>query len=421
MGVTYCGSSVQFSRGVWKAISEAAVKLKELDVCIGSAEEDAWHSLRRPASPICTWIRMSDAHGWDCQSHPCAVRALAKSPRLTLPSGRIVPYLPMCCEPCGFTFRSAHPRLKYLLLANSFLLPEVDFLALHPALECLYLRTEQPLVFSPSTQLRLLSISQITLVVSPTAVSSHLRLTHLWLRDIPHLSGAMVVEAAHAVSGTLRWLESDNFDEEAYSILLEDILVLLRSAPALDELGILGYPTYYPPPPNWTAKDLVGWDVTPQPMVPFIEQRSGKSVGTTVQAASESFGVPDGVHVQRAAHIGALANAATRGPEWSWPQPRQVVLVPEAVIWLELILGYGSRLSLKVKIIRRSTKILALTAPITIAKTEIPMIQSASDLSSPFRHPAKPHCRLHGIQRTKPDSHLHGFQRTKPGMTIRKR
>ncbi|KAJ6557573.1 hypothetical protein B0H19DRAFT_1148122 [Mycena capillaripes] len=318
----YRGRSVCFSADIWTSISRASVNLQELDVSIQSSEEHWFRSITD--TPFCNLrilrIRMKDAHGWDCENLKKVLDTLYDLEELSL-------HLPLCCGPRGLTFHSTHPRLRRFSFSSSFLIPEVDFLARHPGLECLYLDTEQPFAFSPLNQLRVLSVDQSTLLRLPTAVSSHTQLTHLRLRRMPHLSVPMVGEAVRAVARTLRCLELDEIDRRANFILLKHIVPLLSSAPALEELGILGLSSY-PPPPNWTAKKLckflavfdrtvplvalrfgdhfktgellppallnnfgrlpprlkyIGWDVTPRPMVYVIERRAKKNVGSAVE------------------------------------------------------------------------------------------------------------------------------------------
>jgi hypothetical protein len=112
------------------------------------------------------------------------------------------------------------------------------------------------LMFSPKSQLRALSISQITLMSSPAVVSAHTRLTHLRLRGMPYLSTPTVADLVACVARTLRCLELDEVNTDAYAALLEHIVPLLRTAPALEELGIIALSSY-PSPPDWTAQDLV--------------------------------------------------------------------------------------------------------------------------------------------------------------------
>jgi hypothetical protein len=74
---------------------------------------------------------------------------------------------------------------------------------------------------------------------------------------MPYLSTSTVADLVAYVTRTLRCLELDEVTADAYAALLEHIVPLLRTAPALEELGIIGFSGNWDSPLKWTAQDLV--------------------------------------------------------------------------------------------------------------------------------------------------------------------
>ncbi|KAJ6564040.1 hypothetical protein B0H19DRAFT_1140232 [Mycena capillaripes] len=317
------GRFVRFPSEVWEAISGVSVNLRELDISIRLSNQDAWLCITQTSFPNLHVLKLdiTDAHGWDFEHLQKFRDTLSDLEELSL-------FLPICCGPFGLTLHSTHPRLKRFSLSSSRLLRglDIDFLVRHPAIEYLYLETEQPLVFSSASQLRALSIDSDTLLTSPGAVFSHAQLTHLRLRRMPDPCEPRVGDAVRAVASSLRCLEFDEVDEDEYAWLLEHILPLLHSTPVLEELGILGS-SDSPPSLNRTADDLrdllavladvvslialrvadhyrtgellpptllddfgylpprleyIGWDVTPRSVVYGIERIGCRNVGRAV-------------------------------------------------------------------------------------------------------------------------------------------
>jgi hypothetical protein len=122
------------------------------------------------------------------------------------------------------------------------LLLESEFLLRHPALESLYLETEQ--VFrggidtSPPSMLRALSVNEGSLFASPTLVGPGSKITHLRFREIEEDRIQVLADMVRAVGRTLRCLELDVESEEDEPIP-RHATDLPSLAPALDELAII--------------------------------------------------------------------------------------------------------------------------------------------------------------------------------------
>jgi hypothetical protein len=116
------------------------------------------------------------------------------------------------------TLASMHPRLKRFAFTSCTLVgDESDFILRHPAIENLFLETEQTFQIAMTDTglkgkcdnthpaLRALSIDEATLVICPTVLGPHI--THLHLRELDIDMDADVADAVRAVGRTLRCLE----------------------------------------------------------------------------------------------------------------------------------------------------------------------------------------------------------------------
>jgi hypothetical protein len=174
----------------------------------------------------------------------------------------LVLQFPLCCAPSGITLGSTHPHLKRLSLTTCQLFDESDFLARHPTIERLFLDSEQSFSGGSSpNMLWAVNIDESSLFSSPTVLDS--QITHLRLREIAEDMDPGLPAAIRAVAQSLRCLELEvhgqggfKDDQTEEPNVTVNITHLLRSVPALDELGII-YHKRPPLPPNWASNLLV--------------------------------------------------------------------------------------------------------------------------------------------------------------------
>lgn len=181
---------------------------------------------------------MPNAHGWNCEHLQSMLGTLRYLEELALD-------FPVCCGPRGITLDFTHPHLKRFSFTSCALLRgDSDFLVRHPAIESLFLETEQP--FNTGIHpgmLRALNIDEGSWYHYPTLLDS--QITHLRLREIDAYTDSELVEAVRAVGCTLRCLELDVWSD-AGTPLPPHLIPLVQSAPALDELGIIRYDSSTP-------------------------------------------------------------------------------------------------------------------------------------------------------------------------------
>ncbi|KAJ7681277.1 hypothetical protein B0H17DRAFT_1182067 [Mycena rosella] len=252
----YLGTDVEFPSEVWGAISAASSHLEALEISVGVTEERDWQILMVGTIPN---LRVFDlqmaAHGWECAY---LQEFLDKHPSIE----DLTLELPTCCGPEGITLESTFPALKaFAMNAPRLTVGDSSFLERHPRLERLRLDTVQQ--FSLNGQglhnLRAMyithSIAWCLPAFSFSLTGSLTPITHLRLRSQPDLSHATVAEVVGTVAGTLRCLELDQVDEEAFTVLLVHIRGLMQLAPNLAELAIVA--REWPKPPRWDEKNLI--------------------------------------------------------------------------------------------------------------------------------------------------------------------
>ncbi|KAJ7142737.1 hypothetical protein C8R44DRAFT_974322 [Mycena epipterygia] len=193
----YRGEWMEFPAEVWTAISGALIQVQELDIFVGEDEEHIWCSIIHTPLPALRVFKLSllYGHGWDCAHLQ--------------------------------TFLDALPDMEDLTLT----LPTTIQMRIH--------------ILKPTTR-------PVDRSLSSSAVVVHHPITHLRLRDMPHLSQDMVPNAIRASSRTLCCLELDQRDKYSFRTLVTHIASVLTHAPTLHELGIINCSSY----PHWNPEDL---------------------------------------------------------------------------------------------------------------------------------------------------------------------
>ncbi|KAJ6499491.1 hypothetical protein DFH09DRAFT_1203790 [Mycena vulgaris] len=249
----YLRTDVEFPVGVWRAISAASAHLKALEISVGDTEVDHWRTLMLATIPILRVLNLEmAAHGWECTYVQAFLDRHPALEALTLD-------LPTCCGPEGITLDSTFPNLKSFAMNAPRLIPEDStFLERHPKLERLRLDTVQTFSIGGAAlqNLRALYITHSMQWCMPAfATATQAPVVQLRLRSQPDLSYPTVAEVVTVVAPTLRCLELDQVDEDAFAVLLVQIRPLLKRAPGLAELAIIGRSSW-PKPPTFNAQDL---------------------------------------------------------------------------------------------------------------------------------------------------------------------
>ncbi|KAJ7906162.1 hypothetical protein B0H13DRAFT_2021430 [Mycena leptocephala] len=248
------GRWVRYSEDVWTAIFSVLGPLRELELHVPESEKFYLYSLARTRFSQLRILRLllPGVHGGDIAHLQEMLESLSDLEELVL-------QFPLCCAPSGITLGSTHPHLKCLSLTTCQLFDESDFLARHPTIERLFLDSEQSFSGGSSpNMLRAVNIDESSLFSSPTVLDS--QITHLRLREIAEDMDPGLPAAIRAVAQSLRCLELEvqggfKDDQTEEPNVTVNITHLLRSVPALDELGII-YHKRPPLPPNWASNLL---------------------------------------------------------------------------------------------------------------------------------------------------------------------